>query len=372
MTETHEPDLSNIKPVSDADASRYLSVETHAWLCESIVAGQAGGVDPAAHVARRQLSRHARPTLKVRKDGDRRGVSRRVGLAALLVAIVAALIVVLPGLLSNDGSVTQPLAAQAQILHRITTALSRQPATILIQRIRTEMLNTQAGTAPRTAFGPVSLLEIDQASQDGSVQRSFSTSSEERPGFQDLSAGNSLQIYDASNKTIYETTLAAWQAAVQRSFSHGSLSTFSYSGADSTGPGDLSVFEQRLRQHLYRLGGRTTVDGQAALKLVPVQASIPVPSTGDGSAREYLGTVYVSPTTYYPIKEVTRVPSAGSPLGNAPGTIGVIINVWSQYKIIPATAKNAGLVSLTARHPHARIVHGAKAYLAVSAAESHH
>ena len=373
MTETHGPDLRNIKPISDGDASRYLSSATHTWLCRSIVDGQVDEDAPAAErVARHRATRRAHPTLEPRRNAWRRGAPRRVGLAGLLVAIVAALIVVLPGLLSSDGSVTQPPAAQAQILHRITRALSRKPTTILIQRMRTETLSTQTGTAPRMAFGPVSLVEIDEVSRNGSVQRSFSTSSEERPGFQDLSAGPALQIYDAADDTIYETTLAAWQAAVQRSFSHGSLSTFSYSGVDSTGPGDLSVFAQRLRQHLYRLGGSTTVEGQAALELVPVKTSIPIPSTGYGSAREYLGTVYVSPRTYYPIREVTRVPSTGSPLGNAPGTVGEIINDWSEYKVIPATDRNAGLVSLTARHPHARIVHGAKAYLEVSARESHH
>jgi hypothetical protein len=382
MTEIHEPDLSSIKPVDDMEASSYLSAETHRWLRESVVIDdRVGQVGLTAIGERLQPPRHA-----VRQHGGRRrdiytrGTLRRVLLATLLLVTVAALSVLLPGLLSDDGSVTQPPSAQAQILHRITAALARGPETILIQEMRMRVVTTQPGAAPRTPFGPVTSLTIDEASQDGAVQRSFSTSSELRPGFEQLSAGNSLQVYDPSNDTIYETTLAAWKAAVQRredqtlqKGSHGTSFSFTYSGRDSTGPGQLSVFEQRLRQHLYRLGGRTSVDGRPALELVPVRTSIKVSSSGgNGSAREFLGTVYVSPTTYYPIKEVTRISSTGSPFGSGPGSVTTIVNGWSEYKVLPATTKNAGLLSLTARHPHAQVVHGAEAYLRVSDNASHH
>ena len=381
MTETHEPDLSNLKPVNDIEASHYIAAETHTWLSDSIT-NEPTNEQRAAHGNGFPSPRRGPRPLESWRGGYWRGAPRRVMLATVLAATVVALIVLLPGLLTNDGSVTQPAAAQAQILHRISTALSRRPATILIQRMRTQFLSSQPGEAPKSTFGPVTSLIIDEASRDGSVQRSFSTSSETRPGFEQLSAGNSLQTYDPLNNTIYETTVAAWKAAVVHSFKFpplsngphsGSSSTFySYSSPDSTGPGQLSVFEQQLRQHLYRLGKETTVDGRPALTLVPVQSSIKVSSTGSGSAREYLGTVYVSPTTYYPIKEVTPVPPAGSPLGTGPRTVTTIVDDWSEYTILTVNQTNVALVSLTARHPHAQIVHGATGYLRVSAIESHH
>jgi hypothetical protein len=377
MTEMQEPDLARIKPVDDPAASSYLSAETHTWFRESVVNQEyAGRVGLSANVERLHPPRHALRQQRIgQRDTGARGIPRRVLLGTLLAGAVAALVVLLPGLLSNDGSVTQPPAAQAQTLHRIATALARQPDTILIQQTRMQISNIHPGAGPQV-FDPVTSLTIDEASPAGSVQRSFSTSSEPRQGFEQLSAGNSLQIYDPNNDTIYETTSAAVQAAVQRGLHgiiyHGVTANFSPSGRDSTGPGQLSIFEQRLHQHLYRLAGTTTVDGHPALMLVPLRTSITIPSSGNGSAREFLGMVYVSPTTYYPIKEVTRVSTPGSPFGTEPGAVTTIVNDWSQYKVLPATTKNQGLLSLTVRHPHAQIVYGAEAYLRVSAGKVHH
>ncbi len=61
-------------------------------------------------------------------------------------------------------------------------------------------------------------------------------------------------------------------------------------------------------------------------------------------------TVYVSPSSYYPIREVTLAPA-----GAKVHVVGVIN--WLRYKVLPATAVNQRLVSLTARHPGARTVH---------------
>jgi hypothetical protein len=377
MAEFEGPDLLSIKPVEDTEASRYVSAETHRWLRESVVIAEpVSRVGSAARGGRLRLRPDALRRSGRQRVSDASGTPRRVLRATLLIATVAALIVLLPGLLSNDGSVTQPPSAQAQILHRITTALARGPETILIQKTRVLIVTrVSGGQPPQKPFGPVTFLSIDEASRDGVAQASFSTSSVSRPGFEDLSAGNSLQIYDPNDDTIYETTLAGWEAAVQRSAQGCSVpkgwqGACSYgwvdmSSRDSTGPGQLSVFEQGVRQHLYRVAGNASVDGRSALELVPVRTSIKIPSS-NGSGREDLGTVYVSPTTYFPIREVFRLPSTGSSGGTEPGPVTTTVYDWSEYRVLPATTENARLVSLVARHPHARIVHGADAYLRVS------
>ena len=60
----------------------------------------------------------------------------------------------------------------------------------------------------------------------------------------------------------------------------------------------------------------------------------------------------VSPGTYAPLRTVT-------------GTRGNITTItYHEYRTLPATPANERLLDLTARHPHARVVHNDRAYLA--------
>ena len=202
-------------------------------------------------------------------------------------------------------------------------------------------------------------------------QTSFTSDSFVRPGYQQVQTDNSLELYDPSDNTIYETTNRAWQAAslrqLERDQPKGSQWSSSTQEAVSYGPsyvpGKTSIYEQQLRAHLYRLASHTEVDGRAALKLVPTRRSVPVST--HSAIHLVLGTVYVEPRTYYPIKEVTHT-GFGSGLGTT------LVEDWLVYKVLPATATNLKLLSLTARHPGARVVHSATGYLAASNSESKH
>ena len=175
-----------------------------------------------------------------------------------------------------------------------------------------------------------------------------------KPGYQEATNGNRLEIFDPRDRTIYATTPQAWERAVNRQAGAGTSSTFVQLGLDFA-PGRMSVFEQELHRHLYKLAGRTTVDGRAALKLVPAHGHRIRPG-GQAGAYRIVGTAYVSPGTYYPIKQVVPLP----PLGQIRQTS---VTSWSLYRVLPVTPADRWTTSLTLRHPHARIVRSAEAYI---------
>jgi hypothetical protein len=90
-----------------------------------------------------------------------------------------------------------------------------------------------------------------------------------------------------------------------------------------------------------KVAGATTVDGRRAIKLLPVHGS---------------GEYDVTPGTYYPIREVMHYPS---------GAVTTI--TWSDYRVVPATPATERLLSLEARHPHARVDHSRADFLAAYA-----
>jgi hypothetical protein len=203
-------------------------------------------------------------------------------------------------------------------------------------------------------------------------QTSFTEDSLMRPGYQQDQTGDSLELYDPSDNTIYVTTQHAWVAAVTRQFeknqpkgtetSSGTGVSFTYS--PSYTPGRMSVYEQQLHAHRYKLAGHARIDGRVALKLAPARRAVPL--SAHSGAHVVLGTVYVEPGTYDPIEEITHT-TFGPGLGST-----TLVETWLVYKVLPATAANLKLVSLTARHPSARVVHSATGYLAASNSESKH
>jgi hypothetical protein len=166
------------------------------------------------------------------------------------------------------------------------------------------------------------------------------------PGFEEVTAGAVRQVYDPTTRTIYATTAPALKRG----------SPYAFSSEPAIAPGRTSIFAQELRRGLYRLDGRATIDGRQALRLVPPHANEVMvnPRTG---AFQRIGTVYVTPRGYAPIEEVITRKERTE-----------IIN-WSLYKVLPDTRGNHRLLSLTVRHPHARVVHSAAAYVAARTRE---
>jgi hypothetical protein len=114
-------------------------------------------------------------------------------------------------------------------------------------------------------------------------------------------------------------------------------------------PTATQVFRSLLKAHDIRVVGLTTVDGRAAIKLAGPKFDRRLPSDGGADAGV---EVWVDPKTYVPIKEVDdRLP------------LFETIETWIEYKTLPITTVNEQLVSLIARHPHARIDRARNDYL---------
>jgi hypothetical protein len=326
----HICQLRNLKRFGDAEAANAAAPETHAALLEAImIAGRSS--QPARRRWRHRWNR--RPML----------------LAAALAAIAPALVIVTPGLLSGGGSATQPQSAQAEILHRITAALTDRPGTIVLQIARVHLI-PGGFTQRRVTFRYESLTET---SANGKEQRTLTSGYGQRPGFQEATDGQLIELYDPSRNTIYVTTPHAWQALVVRNLPHGVRGNSATITFSSPVPTRLSVPEQELRAHLYRLDGRATIDGRPVLRLTPVSRTV----AGSRNVVVTFPTIYVSPRTYYPVREVLPAPR------HARVSVAEI-TTWIRYAVLPGTAANRRLISLSALHPQARIVRGARGYVA--------
>jgi hypothetical protein len=331
-------DLRELQPIDDASAAAAVSSETHGELLDAVLASSVRDIS-----LRPRVSRSSR---------------RPLVLATALAAIVAVLLIATPGLLSGGNSATQPQSAQAEILHRITAALARKPGTIVIEQEMLRSSDTIHGMTTSKAYSMMTITETAASRK----QRVFSSTSATRPGFQQLTAGSALELYDPTTRTVYATTERGWERAtiqrIKKSSPKGTkvrVGTMTFSSPYS--PGRTSVFEQQLRDRLYKIAGRTTVDGRAALKLVPSHGTVVLmnPRTG---AHQVLGTVYVARGTYAPIREVLHTGSH------------TVTASWSLYRVLPDTSGNRWLVSLTARHPRAGVVRSATAFIAAQAREN--
>jgi hypothetical protein len=324
------PDLTTLRelrPIDDDSAAAAVSSETHAALLAAVVAS-------STH----ETSRRPR-TIRLNRQP--------LLLATALATIVAVLLIVTPGLLSGGNSATQPQSAQAAILDRIAAALTRKPGTIVIQEEDFKVWSTIG--APRNPVLGRGGTTITETSANGAEELVFSAT-RGAPGFQAVSAGDARQLYDPTNRTIYETTLKALKRLVLKRYGPDTGTKYTISFDPSIAPGRTSVFERELRRGLYKLDGHVTVNGRQALKLVPAHETVVLMDPKNGT-HQFLGTVYVTPNGYAPIKEVLSRHHRTQ------------VTNWSLYEVLPDTKANHRLVSLTARHPHARIVYGAAAYV---------
>lgn len=264
---------------------------------------------------------------------------------AAVAAVAAALVVT--GALSGARALPPPPATT-----RHTTGA------IVIERFVVE----SRSDGRTTRFSPEETLT--ETSRGGNFVATYSATGTGSRAQQEVNfAGDAEQIYDPRDNTIYETTFEAIAAAQRRLLeerlpkgSQGQSTSVEYfyaSAGVSETPGWTSEYAKDVRDHSYRVEGATSVDGRAALELAPKVAS-----RREGHGFETFPTIYVSPETYAPIEAVTHFrPPKGSQF-----RLSASITHWLEYRVIPATAANRRLLSLTALHPTAKISHSAMAY----------
>jgi hypothetical protein len=205
--------------------------------------------------------------------------------------------------------------------------------------------------------GALRMTTITQTSATGQFERILLSNSLSPRGFQEGSTSTSLQFYDPRDNEIYAMTWQSYVNAVYRYHhvnTHGPSrrGTYPWAGTFAAGTfaaaGRRSFFEVHLDRHDFRLAGFATVHGRRALKLTPVRQFA---TLADGD-QELLGTAYVAPGTYYPIAY----------------RLADMTVRWDRYSVLPATTADQRLVSLTAQHPTARVIHSASAWLRAVAA----
>lgn len=237
--------------------------------------------------------------------------------------------------------------------------------TIVVERIAVSFTTIADGRTRRPR--QLVVTTINETSADGIEERALTASSFTRPGFEQVYAGDTIEIYDPSDNTVYETTVQGEQRAMVAQIrstappgSHVSVGVgkvqLASASASSIGyvPGRTSLYQRWLRDGSYKLVGYATVDGRRALELA--EAS-PARSPGGSGAAGFRSstTVYVTPGSYDPIETVNRAKFQGIQT--------ISVTRWRTYRVLPATAANQRLLSLTARHPHARVVHNAAGLL---------
>jgi hypothetical protein len=262
-----------------------------------------------------------------------------------------------------------PIALVAVVVVVLALVVAgNQTGTIVIQRIAFSAAAIQNGKRDRpTSF---SITEITQTAADGTDQRDFTSNTFGRPAVQEVTAGQQIEAYLPGDNTIYLMT----QAGLQRAFNiqdalaapkgahvgRGSVQHVTLSSQLVFTPGRRSTFAQQLHAHQYRVAGRATIDSRPALTLLQTRRyRVRYASVSGGLASQT--TVYVTPRTYDPIEEVIR--------SQLPGASDTVVERWSVYRVLRATARNQRLLSLSAQHPHARVVNSALAYLRANQAE---
>jgi hypothetical protein len=326
--------------------------------------------EPGSLEAPPQLERARRR----QRPGYRR-IHRSMIMSALLAGGIVAGLLLLAGALSGQGP-TIAVPAQAAVLRGALDALDAGPGTILVESYDT-LWPAMGGQPPFEQHQ-----EVIYETPAGSGAQNFLTSY--GPNTTETVTMNGVtEDYDPSDNTIYTAvdinqcgcnitpgstpgtyivrlvkirgakpgtvaweqnehppqplTITAPQAQALRDGSAMLNAGIRPDGAPTRlqivaayrVPSETDSIRTQLQEHKLKLNGTMTIDGRDAIAL----------STADGSAK-----YYVEPGTYYPIRTMLQNPGGG-----------LLTTTFSQYQVLPDTAANQTLLSLTARHPGARI-----------------
>jgi hypothetical protein len=377
--------IDALKPVADEDAVRLVSQQALTELQEAILA-----TAPAAA-----------PAPGRERDGRRTVAlgARRPLLALAATVAVAAVVLVVSGVFSGSGPAgTQ--AADAAVVRGALAALAHPPGSIVIETYRglerenpkllqyapgytpprgiqttgwgqREITETPVGSGPQNEVnlggpsvnGGVEIGEINgnnelydpkrntvyissQFGADITPGRRSGTFIYTLPKIRNAPAGSAaadqnahmpppLTITAAQARALRDGTAAVDVLPNNRRATSNHLKiTPAFRVTDET-----AEIRSELKAGKLRVTGPITVDGRRAIKLVG----------GHGSATEEYD---IAPGTYVPIREIHR------------WTGTIVTLTYSEYRVLPATAANARLLSLAFRHPTARVDRNHADYLA--------
>lgn len=329
------------------------------------------------------------PTRLERAKRRRRPAYRRIQrpliTSTLLAGGIVAVLLLLAGVLSGQGP-TVAVPAQAAVLSGALHALDTHPGTILVESYDT--LWPAMGNQPPFEQHQ----EVIYETPAGSGAQNFLTSYGPRTT-ETVTMNGVTEDYDPSDNTIYTAVdinacgcnikpgstpgtyivtlvkirdaqpgTAAWEqnehppqpltiTAAQAQALRAGGAMLNTTGVGPGGaatrlqivaafrvPSETSSIQTQLQEHKLKLDGTATIDGRDAIVL----------ETANGSEK-----YYVEPVTYDPIKTIIQNPGGG-----------LLTTTFSQYQVLPDTPANQRLLSLSARHPGARVDNSHADYVA--------
>jgi hypothetical protein len=378
------PSIDCLKRIDDEDAAHLVSERALAELEEAIVS-------VSAVPARRRLGR---PTVGLG--------ARRPLLALAATAAITALVLAVSGAFSGGGPAeTQPAAAA--VVRGALAALAHPPGSIVIESYRglerqnPKFLQWAPGYTPPRGIQTTrwAQREITETPVGSGPQNEVNLGGPSVTGGVEFGEVNgNYELYDPKSNTVYissqygaditrgrrpgmfvytlpKTPNAPAGSAAAEMNAHMPPPlriTAAQAKALRDGTASVGVFPNNRRatsNHLkivaafrttdetaqirsqlksgrLRVSGSITIDGRRAIRLVGAHGS---------ASEEY----DVAPGTYAPIREVNR----------APGSVTIL--TYSEYRVLPATPANAQLLSLTFRHPSARVDRDHRDFLAAQA-----
>lgn len=308
---------------------------------------------------------------------------RAVLAVGLPVAGLAALVIVAAGVLSGSGNIG-PQPAAGAVLRGAAAALDQNPGTILLERYNV----TYAGRDGKSSSWQQE--QIYETPAGPGFQNTLYYSNQPGQHLEQAAINGNKELYLKATNTVYidntlgdsitpgkkpgtytytapnpgsaavpapPLTLTARQARALRNGSitvneipvgHHIPAHLKLELSPATPfPSEIASIRYLLRTHRLTVDGRRTVDGRQAIKLTSVTFKAARPDQITDSGLEY----YVDSRTYRPIVEIISRP----PLFRSSQT-------FTQYQTLPINAANERLVSLTGRHPDARVDRNPKDY----------
>ena len=317
--------------------------------------------------------------------GTLRRPSRAILTLGVPVAGLAAVALVIAGALSSSGGIG-PQPADGAVLRGVAAALDHKPGSILLERINVtysgrngkssswqeqQIFETPAGAGPQNTlfYSNQPGQPTEQAVINGNEEvyiKATNTVYINSIWGNDISAGKKpgTYIYTAPNPgpgaatlPAPPLTLTARQAQALRNGSSAIVQSLvghhvPFHVKLTVAPanhftGDIASIRGRLRTHRLTVDGLTTISGHPAIKLTSISDKAARPDQVTDSGLEF----YVDPRTYRPIKEIVSRP----PLFRDSET-------FTEYQTVPINPINERLLSLTARHPSARVDRNASDY----------
>ena len=356
----HENLVSLLNPIPDERAETAVSPETLADLTAAVM---------DVPIATRP---HGRSRVRIARR-------RRALVLALAAGAAAGALAVTEATVGHGPTIAQ--LADAAIVRGVDAVLHPAAGSVITESFTrvTACRNLTCQRSMEAAHDPRTFRFSEMADTAGARRvLILMDSRDHRSGVETLDLPSGHELYDPRSNTMYRFSYYAHDitpAPMPGTFVYRlpsgwmQLASLPYlSDVVSAAPLTITARQaQALRRGTARIVVLTTPNGQHRLQVAPAFPPFPY-ETPSASARQDLGPLKVAgPTMVNGHRAIRLVPIHGAgEFDVAPGTPyplreievapgAIITTTWTEYRVLPGTSSNQALMSLTARHPSARI-----------------